>query len=80
MLKKLPPTPLKKMKVTKFREKSTLLKFEPFLSILHFKFMFFSFFVFCFLFVFFFSRKLVTNIKNLDYINSCNKFDERKLN
>ena len=79
MLKKLPPPPpLKKMKVTKFREKSTLLKFEPYLSILHFKFMFFRF-LFLF-FCFFFSRKLVTNIKNLDYINSCNKFDERKLN
>ena len=78
MLKKLPPPLLlKKMKVTKFREKSTLLKFEPYLSILHFKFMFFRFLFF--LLVFFF-RELVTNIKNLDYINSCNKFDERKLN
>ena len=28
-----PPPSLKKMKVTKFREKSTLLKFEPNLSI-----------------------------------------------
>ena len=28
----------------------------------------------------FFSRKLVTNIKNLDYIFSYNKFDKIKLN